>query len=95
MRGLVSTLEKHHQVRILDEAVTDAVRLSHRYTPARVERAAGMALEAGVHTPRYAHLHPILAAGRDKPGAEDATWSVEDPGAGFVRGASYYSREQR
>jgi type VI secretion system protein VasG len=35
MRGLVSTLEKHHQVRILDEAVTDAVRLSHRYISGR------------------------------------------------------------
>ena len=85
-------------VAVAEQAINPALavlRLSHRYTPARVERAAGMALEAGVHTPRYAHLHPILAAGRDKPGAEDATWSVEDPGAGFVRGASYYSREQR
>lgn len=31
MRGLTATLEKHHKVRILDEAVDDAVRLSHRY----------------------------------------------------------------
>ena len=31
MRGLVETLEKHHNVRILDEAVDAAVRLSHRY----------------------------------------------------------------
>jgi type VI secretion system protein VasG len=28
-------LEKHHGVRILDEAVTEAVRLSARYIPAR------------------------------------------------------------
>ena len=35
MRGLVETLEKHHQVRILDEAVVDAVRLSHRYISGR------------------------------------------------------------
>jgi type VI secretion system protein VasG len=35
MRGLASTLEKHHSVRILDEAVTDAVRLSHRYISGR------------------------------------------------------------
>ena len=28
-------LEKHHEVRILDEAVEDAVRLSHRYIPDR------------------------------------------------------------
>ncbi len=31
MRGLTAILEKHHRVRILDEAVTDAVKLSHRY----------------------------------------------------------------
>lgn len=31
LRGIVPNLEKHHQVRILDEAIRDAVRLSHRY----------------------------------------------------------------
>ncbi len=31
MRGLTGMLEKHHKVRILDEAVEDAVRLSARY----------------------------------------------------------------
>ncbi len=31
MRGVTPTLEKHHKVRILDEAVEDAVKLSHRY----------------------------------------------------------------
>jgi len=31
VRGLVATLEKHHGVRILDEGVDAAVRLSHRY----------------------------------------------------------------
>ncbi len=35
MRGLTETMEKHHQVRILDEAVEDAVRLSHRYLSSR------------------------------------------------------------
>ena len=35
VRGLVDTLEKHHNVRILDEAVTEAVRLSARYIPSR------------------------------------------------------------
>jgi type VI secretion system protein VasG len=35
IRGLVSTLEKHHNVRILDEAVSEAVRLSARYIPSR------------------------------------------------------------
>ncbi|HEX4112752.1 MAG TPA: type VI secretion system ATPase TssH [Stellaceae bacterium] len=35
MRGLVHTLEVHHGVRILDEAVAESVRLSRRYIPGR------------------------------------------------------------
>ncbi|MGH9762779.1 MAG: AAA family ATPase, partial [Blastocatellia bacterium] len=35
MRGLAEMLENHHKVRILDEAVEDAVRLSHRYITGR------------------------------------------------------------
>ena len=35
MRGLTAMLEKHHGVRILDEAVESSVKLSHRYIPAR------------------------------------------------------------
>jgi type VI secretion system protein VasG len=31
MRGFAGTLEKHHKVRVLDEAIEDAVKLSHRY----------------------------------------------------------------
>jgi type VI secretion system protein VasG len=35
MSGLVGTLERHHKVRILDEAVRESVRLSHRYLSGR------------------------------------------------------------
>ena len=35
MRGLIPTLERHHGVRVLAEAVEDAVRLSRRYIPSR------------------------------------------------------------
>jgi type VI secretion system protein VasG len=35
MRNLASNLEKHHRVQILDEALDAAVKLSHRYIPAR------------------------------------------------------------
>ncbi len=35
VRGIASTLEKHHQVQLLDEGLEAAVRLSHRYIPAR------------------------------------------------------------
>ena len=35
VRGLCDTLEKHHNVRIVDEAIDAAVRLSHRYLSGR------------------------------------------------------------
>ncbi|MEP6651892.1 MAG: type VI secretion system ATPase TssH [Myxococcales bacterium] len=35
MRGMASTLESHHRVQILDEALEASVKLSHRYIPAR------------------------------------------------------------
>jgi len=35
LRGLVPMLEKHHSVWIMEEALQSAVRLSHRYIPAR------------------------------------------------------------
>ena len=35
LRGIVQALEKHHNVRILDEAVNSAVKLSHRYIAGR------------------------------------------------------------
>lgn len=44
LRGLVATLEKHHGVRILDEAVMETVRLSARYIPARQLPDKGVSL---------------------------------------------------
>ncbi len=35
MRGMAATMEKHHRVQILDEAMEATVKLSHRYIPAR------------------------------------------------------------
>lgn len=35
MRGIVSSMEKHHRVQVLDEALEAAVKLSHRYIPDR------------------------------------------------------------
>ena len=35
LRGIVASLEKHHKLRILDEAVTATVKLSHRYIAGR------------------------------------------------------------
>ncbi|QYD71371.1 type VI secretion system ATPase TssH [Paraburkholderia edwinii] len=35
MRGVANVMEQHHRVQILDEALEAAVKLSHRYIPAR------------------------------------------------------------
>ena len=35
MRGVASTLETHHRIQVLDEALEAAVNFSHRYIPAR------------------------------------------------------------
>ncbi len=35
IRGLIDTMEQHHKVRVLDEAVEAAVKLSHRYISGR------------------------------------------------------------
>ncbi len=35
LRGIVKSLEKHHNLRILDEAITATVKLSHRYIAGR------------------------------------------------------------
>lgn len=35
MRGIAVSLESHHKVRILDEAIIASVKLSHRYIPGR------------------------------------------------------------
>lgn len=35
VRGVATAMEKHHKVEVLDEAIEAAVKLSHRYIPAR------------------------------------------------------------
>ena len=35
MRGIANSIERHHKVQVLDEALEASVRLSHRYIPAR------------------------------------------------------------
>ncbi len=84
-------------VPVADQGINPALavlRLSHRYSPARLEAAARIGLESGIGSPRYAHLHPILVAGRDLDRGKTGGRS-EDPGAGFVRGASYYAGGQQ
>ncbi|QVN23412.1 type VI secretion system ATPase TssH [Burkholderia pyrrocinia] len=71
VRGLVETFGAHHDVTILDEAVRAAVRLSHRYIPARQlpdkaislldTACARVALSQHAPPGRVAHLRERLA----------------------------------
>ncbi|GAA3198695.1 IS21 family transposase [Microbacterium terregens] len=75
------------------DAALAVLRLTRRYSAARVEAAAGIALTSRVRSPRYAHLRPILETRQDDPDSRDA-WSTPartaEP-AGYVRGADYYA----
>lgn len=46
-------------------AALAVLRLSRRYTPARLERACGMALATGKRSPRYRDVEPVLRSGQD------------------------------
>jgi type VI secretion system protein VasG len=72
IRGIVPSLEKHHNVRILDEAVSAAVRLSHRYL-------AGRQLpDKAVSVLDTACARLALSQTATPPPIEDATRQLED-----------------
>ncbi|MCL4797806.1 MAG: type VI secretion system ATPase TssH [Bryobacteraceae bacterium] len=72
LRGIVASLEKHHQVRILDEAVSSGVRLSHRYL-------AGRQLpDKAVSLLDTACARVALGQNAIPPAVENATREIED-----------------
>src|SRR5664280_24242 len=72
MRGIVDPLEQHHQVRVLDEAVAAAVRLSHRYI-------AGRQLpDKAVSVLDTACARLSLGQNTTPPAIEDATRQIDD-----------------
>lgn len=76
-----------------DQAINPALavlRLSRRFSPSRLETAAGLGLASGIYSPRYGHLHPILATSRDKAGTAQVAEPDNEP-TGYVRGAAYYA----
>src|ERR1700730_17613798 len=60
MRGVTSTMERHHKVQVLDEALEAAVRLSHRYIPARQlpDKAVSLLDTACARVARSQHAVP-------------------------------------
>lgn len=76
------------------DAALAVLRLTRRYSTARVEAAAGIALASRVKSPRYAHLRPILETNQDRTGRRIPRLEPADPvaePAGYVRGAGYYA----
>ena len=72
MRGVVPWLEKHHKVRILDEAIHAAVRLSHRYMVAR------QLPDKAVSVLDTACARLALGHSSTPPAIEDATRQFDD-----------------
>ena len=69
---MCAALEKHHNVRILDEAVTAAVRLSHRYL-------AGRQLpDKAVSVLDTACARLALGQNATPPAIEDASRTLDD-----------------
>jgi type VI secretion system protein VasG len=72
LRGIVAALEKHHDLRILDEAVTSTVKLSHRYL-------AGRQLpDKAVSVLDTACARLSLGQNTIPPAVEDATRTIDD-----------------
>jgi type VI secretion system protein VasG len=72
LRGVVASLEKHHDLRILDEAVMSAVKLSHRYL-------AGRQLpDKAVSVLDTACARLALGQNATPPAIEDATRRLDD-----------------
>ena len=73
-------------------AALAVLRLSHKYSAQRLERACGMALAAGRRSPRYRDVEPILKGNQDRL-ADARAGDDGGPGeaeAGYVRGAGFY-----
>lgn len=72
LRGIIAALEKHHSLRILDEAVTSTVKLSHRYL-------AGRQLpDKAVSVLDTACARLSLGQNTIPPAIEDATRRIDD-----------------
>jgi len=72
LRGIVPSLEKHHKVRILDEGLTAAVHLSHRYL-------AGRQLpDKAVSVLDTACARLALGQSATPPAIEDSTRQIDD-----------------
>ena len=71
MRGLLEKMEQHHNVRILDEAIVDSVKLSHRYISGR------QLPDKSVSVLDTACAKVAIGQGATPPAVEDATRRIQ------------------
>lgn len=76
-------------------AALAVLRLTRRYSAERVEAACRIALAGPVRSPRYVHLHPLLATGQDQMARLRSQQEEPVEEGGFVRGADYYAGETK
>lgn len=68
------------------------LRLSNKYSEARLEAACEFAITSGIRKPRYHHLNSILAANQDQTYLESKkTKKKTGSPMGYLRGSSYYA----
>lgn len=70
------------------------LRLSRKYSDARLESACELALGRGIRSPRYRHLNAILSSNQDVLYLEQKNGRSEqqDNSRGYLRGADYYRK---
>jgi len=77
------------------DAALAVLQLSRRFSSGRVDAACALTLTGPAGSPRYAHIHPILATGQDEAAALRPIPAEAEQAAGYVRGADYYARSAR
>lgn len=67
------------------------LRLSNKYSEARLEAACEFAITNGIKKPRYHHLNSILAANQDEIYLEQKKAAArKNSSMGYLRGSGYY-----
>lgn len=68
------------------------LRLSNKYSEARLETACEFAITKGIKKPRYHHLNSILSSNQDKTYLEEknTTKKSNNSSMGYLRGSNYY-----
>ncbi|MEG2871272.1 MAG: IS21 family transposase, partial [Clostridium sp.] len=71
------------------------LRLSNKYSEARLETACELAITKGIKKPHYHHLSAILSGNQDKTYLDDKNAEQKkDTSMGYLRGSNYYGGDR-